>query len=351
MTRDPTDRANLKSRILACAFGVRAPVLDDSARGFFAETNPWAFILFREACVEPAQVKRLSADLREAVGRPAPIFIDQEGGRVARRKAPHWPLWPPCGAYGALYEDDAQKGLKAAQLGFRLIAHELRALGVTGDFAPVLDIPAVGSDAIVGDRAFSGDPKVVAALGRAALEGLEAGALAGCVKHTPGHGRATCDSHLSLPRVCASADELETDMAPFRALADAPAAMTAHIVYEAFDPDLPATCSSRVIDAVIRGRIGFGGLLMSDDLDMHALNVVSESLAERARAALAAGCDIVLQCSGRLADMAETAKGVQDMNDQSLARAARVEAIGARAPEPFDVEEGWRTFNALVGAR
>jgi beta-N-acetylhexosaminidase len=320
-------------------------------RAFLREARPWSLILFREACVSRAQVRALCAELREACGHDAVIFIDQEGGRVARLKAPEWPTWPPAADYGKLHERDSGAALKAARLGHRLIAHELKAMGVDGDFAPVLDVPAAGADPIIGDRAFSREPSTIAAVGRAALDGLHAGGVAGCIKHMPGHGRAESDSHLALPRVKASDVELDRDIYPFAQLADAEAAMTAHIVYEAWDADRPATCSPAVIEQIIRGRIGFDGLLMSDDLDMKALQfAMNGGLKERAEAALKAGCDVVLQCSGVLKDMAETVSGCQILEGLSLVRARAVEAFAKRPAEGFDVEAGWAQFKDLMGA-
>ncbi len=296
--------------MLSCSLGIRQPKLDADLRVFFRAARPWSFILFREACVSRVQVSALCAELREAAGHDALIYIDQEGGRVARLKPPEWPVWPACARYGELYEKDAELGVEAAHLGHRLIACELKAMGVDGSFAPVLDVPAPGADAIVGDRAFSKNADAIAILGRAALEGLHAGGVTGCVKHMPGHGRAEADSHLALPLVIASASELEIDLAPFIALADAEAAMTAHIVYQAFDPDRPATCSPYVVNNIIRQRIGFQGLLMSDDLDMKALQYsMNGGLTERAQSALGAGCDVVLQCSGVLKDMEAVTEG------------------------------------------
>lgn len=330
---------------LACAFGIRAPSLDESLRAFFKQARPWSFILFREACVDRAQVTALCAELRETVGQDAVIWIDQEGGRVARLKPPEWPVWPAPAAYGALYRRDPALGLEAAGLGHRLIAHELKAMGVDADFAPVLDTPAPGSDPIVGDRAFSDDPKEIAILGRAALEGLRAGGVLGCVKHAPGHGRAEADSHLALPRVKAAREELARDFAPFKALADSEAAMTAHIVYEAIDPARPATHSPVVIQDIIRGEIGFAGLLLSDDLDMKALD---GPLRARAEKAFAAGCDLVLQCNGALADMEATAQGAQLLAGKALERAQRAHKVAKAAPAPFDAGEGWARFNTLL---
>ncbi|MEZ5994568.1 MAG: beta-N-acetylhexosaminidase [Hyphomonadaceae bacterium] len=337
--------------LLSCALGIRQPNLDETARAFFREVRPWGFILFREACVSRDQVRALCAALREAAGHDAIIWIDQEGGRVARLKGPEWPVWPACAAYGEIYARAPERGLEAATLGYRLIAHELKDVGVDADFAPVLDVPVDGSDKIVGDRAFGAEPAAVAVLGRAALEGLHAGGVAGCIKHMPGHGRATADSHLALPRVGAREADLLQDVAPFHDLADAEAAMTAHIIYEAWDPDRPATCSPKVIADIIRGRIGFQGLLMSDDLDMKALQfALNGGLAQRAEAALGAGCDVVLQCSGKLQDMEATVKGCHALAGVGLVRARAVEAYAKRPARSFDAEAGWARFKELMAA-
>lgn len=335
--------------MLSCLLGIRQPKLDDDARRFFRDAQPWGFILFREACVTREQVHALCAELRETVGHDAIVWIDQEGGRVARLKAPEWPVWPAAGRFGEIYAKDKEAGLMAAHLGYRLIAHELRDIGIDGDFAPVLDVPVEGSDKIVGDRAFSADPKEVALLARAALEGMHEGGVAGCIKHMPGHGRATADSHLALPKVGAKEIDLANDVFPFAQMADAEAAMTAHIVFEAWDPDRPATCSPFVIDEIIRKRIGFQGVLMSDDLDMHALQyALNGGLTERAEAALGAGCDVVLQCSGKLNEMQITAKGCRELSGLPLVRARAVEAFAKRQPREFDAAAGWAKFKQLL---
>lgn len=336
--------------MLSCSLGIRQPKLDPDLRAFLAEAQPWSLILFREACVSRVQVRALCAQLREAVGRDAVIYIDQEGGRVARLKPPEWPVWPAAAAYGEIYAKTPEKGLEAAYLGYRLIAAELKDLGIDGDFAPVLDVPVEGSDKIVGDRAFAAEATIVPVLARAALEGLHDGGVTGCIKHMPGHGRATADSHLALPRVAAAESDLANDVHPFAALADAEAAMTAHIVYEAWDPDRPATCSRVVIDGIIRGRIGFQGLLMSDDLDMKALQyALNGTLGDRAEAALKAGCDVVLQCSGVFAEMQETVKGCAPLAGLALVRARAAEAFAKRPAKPFDAEAGWAKFRELMG--
>jgi len=335
--------------MLSCLLGLRQPKLDNETRAFFRDAQPWGFILFREACVSREQVRALNAELRDTVAHDPIIWIDQEGGRVARLKAPEWPVWPAAGKFGEIYSKDKAAGREAARLGYRLIAHELRDIGIDGDFAPVLDVPVEGSDKIVGDRAFSADPREVALLARAALEGMHDGGVAGCIKHMPGHGRATADSHLALPKVAAKEIDLANDVFPFAELADAEAAMTAHIVFEAWDADRPATCSPFVIDEIIRKRIGFQGMLMSDDLDMHALQyAMNGGLKERAEAALGAGCDVVLQCSGNLQEMQTTAKGCRELDGLPLVRARAVEAFAKRPPREFDPEAGWARFKELL---
>ncbi|MCG8441019.1 MAG: beta-N-acetylhexosaminidase, partial [Caulobacterales bacterium] len=257
----------------ACILGCAGPGLTDDERAFFADAAPWGFILFARNIASPDQLRALTGELRAAVGREALIFIDQEGGRVQRLRPPHWPDRPPAGALGALHRRDAVAGLEACRLHHRLIAADLRAVGVTADCAPMVDVRRPGADPIVGDRAFSDAPEAVSALGRAALDGLTAGGVAGVVKHMPGHGRADADSHLALPHVDADAADLDAvDLAPFRTLRDAPMGMTAHVRYAAWDDRRPATTSPRVICDVIRGAIGFDGLLMTDDLSMKALD-------------------------------------------------------------------------------
>jgi beta-N-acetylhexosaminidase len=335
--------------LLACSLGIRQAKLDDDLRAFFRDAQPWSFILFREACVSREQVRALCADLREAAGHDAVVFIDQEGGRVARLKPPEWPTWQAAAAYGALYGKDEAKGIEAAKLGYRLIAHELKSMGVDGDFAPVCDRRVEGADAIVGDRAFSDDIRVIVRLARAALDGLHEGGVAGCIKHAPGHGRAEADSHFALPRVAASEEELKSDAGAFIGLATAEAAMTAHIIYEAWDSRMPATCSPTVIDQIIRERIGFQGLLMSDDLDMKALQfAVKGGLEERAQEALGAGCDVVLQCSGVLKEMEAVAKGCLALDGLSLVRARAVERFAKRPAGEFDAKAGWARYKELL---
>ena len=271
-----------RALILGCA----ATELGSEERSFFRDADPWGFILFKRNIGSPGAGQRAStAALRETVGRAdAPVLIDQEGGRVQRMGPPHWPAYPPGRAFGRLGPDDALVARAVAWLGARLIAHDLRAVGITVDCLPVLDVPVRGAHDIIGDRAYGDDPRTVSILGRAAAEGLLAGGVLPVIKHMPGHGRAVADSHEQLPVVEASREELEAhDFPPFRALADMPLAMTAHVVYAAIDALNPATTSRRVMAEVIRGHLGFDGLVMSDDLSMKAL---SGGFRERAEAAL-----------------------------------------------------------------
>jgi beta-N-acetylhexosaminidase len=321
--------------IASCA----GPELSPEERRFFREADPWGFILFKRNIEAPEQVKALTADLRAAVGRAdAPILVDQEGGRVQRLKPPHWPDYPAGRVYGEVYARDPALGLEIARLGARLMAHDLYALGITVDCLPVLDLPQPGADRVIGDRAYGSDPEPVAALGRAAAEGLMAGGVLPVMKHVPGHGRAGVDSHHALPVVEASLAELEThDFVPFRLMADMPLAMTAHVVYTAVDPNNPATTSASVITRVIRRAIGFGGLLVSDDIAMNALSGAAE---ERAAKALAAGCDVVLHCSGRLDEMLKVAEITPALAGEAAARATDALSRIASGPEPFDPVDG-----------
>src|ERR1043166_2740386 len=269
--------------------------LSAEARAFLRESDPFGFILFGYNIDTPAQVRALVAEWRDAVGRNAPGLIDQEGGRVQRLKAPHWPAYPPGAFYGAVYDRDRAAGLAAARLGARLIAHDLFELGIDVDCLPLADVPVSEADPVIGNRAYGTTPGKVAAIAAAVAEGLMEGGGPPVHKHLPGHGRATADSHLALPVVGTDRAILEsTDFAAFRPLAKLPLGMTAHVVFTALDPVAPATTSVTMVREVIRGFIGFDGLLMSDDISMKAL---SGTLGERAHAALAAGCDVVLHCN------------------------------------------------------
>ena len=331
------------SNARAVLFGVAGETLGAAERAFFRDADPLGFILFARNCAAPRQVRALVAELRDCVGRrDAPVLIDEEGGRVARLQPPHWPAYPSAALIAAL--PDPQAG-EAARLGARLIADDLAALGISVDCMPVLDLPVPGADAVIGDRAYGGDPARVAALGGAVCEGLLAGGVLPVLKHIPGHGRATVDSHRALPRVAASRAELErTDFAPFRALNKMPWAMTAHILYAALDDKTPATLSPRLIDEVIRASIGFDGVLVSDDLSMAAL---PGRLGERAAGAIGAGCDVVLHCTGALEEMKEIAAAVGPLNPAARARIAAGEALRGSV-ERFDRASAERRFAALL---
>ena len=330
----------------AILFGCAGERLSAAELSFFAKADPLGLILFRRNCVAPEQVRALVAEFRACVGREdAPVLIDQEGGRVARLQPPHWRRYPAAARLGELPDPQAEE---AVRLGARLMADDLAALGVTVDCLPVLDLPVAGADNVIGDRAYGGDPARVARLGRAACEGLLAGGVLPVVKHMPGHGRAKVDSHHDLPVVDAGERSLaDTDFAPFRALADMPWAMTAHIVYSAIDPRQPATMSRQVIDRVIRGVIGFDGVLVSDDIGMGAL---AGSIGDRVRGSLEVGCDLVLHCSGKLDEMAEAAEAASPLTPAAGARLARGEALRRTSRRDFDRRAAEARFDVLVGA-
>jgi beta-N-acetylhexosaminidase len=329
-------------------YGCAGTEISAEERAFFREAQPWGFILFARNVRDPEQVRSLVSALRETVSDAhAPVLIDQEGGRVARLKPPHWKPHPPAERFGDFYRTSPEAGREAAYLNYRSIAQELVALDIDVDCVPVLDVPVEGADSIIGDRAFSRDPATVIALGRAAIKGMLDGGVLPVMKHVPGHGRANADSHLALPRVATPATELRAaDFAPFRALHDCPLAMTAHVVYEALDPENPTTTSATVIRDVIRGDIGFSGLLLSDDLSMNAL---SGSLGERARAALAAGCDIVIHCNGRMTEMEAVAAEAKPLEGEYLARAEKALSHRHTAAE-FDAGAAEDRLAELLGA-
>jgi beta-N-acetylhexosaminidase len=327
--------------------GVTGPELSAAERDFIRSARPWGFILFKRNVDTPRQVALLVEELRNSVGSPdAPVLIDQEGGRVQRLGPPHWPAYPPGALFGALYDTDPTLGLTAAGLSARLIAADLYDLGISVDCLPLADVPVQDADAVIGDRAYGTRPEKVAAIARAVAEGLIQGGILPVLKHVPGHGRATADSHFRLPEVKTSRSELErTDFAAFQPLADLPMAMTAHVVFSALDPVHPATTSATIIEQVIRGVIGFQGLLMSDDVSMNAL---SGSIAERTRAIFSAGCDVVLHCNGRLAEMREVAAWAPELSGKALER-ARLALASRRAPEPFDRVAAWAKLDAMKG--
>jgi beta-N-acetylhexosaminidase len=308
--------------------------LSDEEARFFAASDPYGFILFARNIEQPEQVRRLVDDLRAAVGRFAPVLIDQEGGRVQRLKPPYWRERPPMRLFGRIAASDLPNARKAAYLNALLMADDLADLGIDIDCAPLLDVPVDGADAIIGDRALASDPMLVADLGRAVIEGLLDGGVMPVVKHIPGHGRAMVDSHKALPLVATDRATLQsTDFLPFRALRDAPWAMTAHVIYSAYDEKRPATLSPIVIDQVIRGFIGCDAVLLTDDLSMRAL---SGSLAERAAQSLAAGCDLVLHCNGEMAEMRAVMAGARPLDDRAEVRLARADIRKRRLTPPID---------------
>jgi beta-N-acetylhexosaminidase len=329
-------------------YGCSGSELNAEERAFFRAVRPWGFIVFARNVVDRSQLRGLVESLRETVNDPqAPVLIDQEGGRVARLKPPQWQERPAASRFGALYEHSADAAREAAYLNARLIAHDLAEVGINVDCLPLLDVPVDGADAIIGDRAFSRDPSTIIALGRAVIEGLMEGGVLPVMKHIPGHGRANADSHLALPRVTTSTEELSaTDFVTFRSLAHCPMAMTAHVVYDAVDPQRPATTSPKLIRDVIRGEMGFGGLLMSDDVSMNAL---SGPISVRTKAALFAGCDVVLHCNGKMEEMRDVAEEAKPLDGTALKRAqAALSHLGA--PAPFDAAAASARVAELLGA-
>jgi beta-N-acetylhexosaminidase len=305
-----------KSMILGCAGKTLTP---DEIR-FYGDERPWGFILFARNIGEPEQIRDLVASMRDSIGRPqAPVFIDQEGGRVQRLRPPIAPNYPAGAELGALYRNDRDAGLRAAWLLARLHAFDLLRLGITADCLPVLDVPVEGASDVIGSRAYGTDPESVAALGKAAAEGLLSGGVLPVMKHIPGHGRALADTHFELPTVNTPMDELRAhDFAPFKALNHLPIAMTAHVVYSAIDPHNPATTSAKVIEEIVRGEIGFDGLLVSDDTSMKAL---SGDFPSKAASILAAGCDLVLHCNGVMEEMVGIASRTTVLEGKALDRA------------------------------
>lgn len=312
-------------------YGLSGPVLTPDEAAFFRGAEPAGFILFRRNTIDRAQLRALTDSLRDLTGRAdLPILIDQEGGRVARMGPPDWPAFPAGPAFDRLYEIAPQSAIQAARANAQAIGLMLAEVGITVDCLPLLDVTHPSTTEAIATRAYGSEPMRVAALGRAVLEGLAAGGVIGVMKHMPGHGRAVVDSHYDLPTVTASAEELEVDLEPFRALAPrATMGMTSHIVFEAWDRERPATLSPVIVEEVIRGRIGFDGLLMTDDIDMKAL---SGTAGEKAAGAIAAGCDLVLDCWARMEEMQDIAGRLDHMPERSRARLDRAMATLA-APE------------------
>ncbi|MGX7925556.1 beta-N-acetylhexosaminidase [Tsuneonella sp. HG094] len=317
--------------MIPAIFGLSGLTLTDDERAFFRDSDPAGYILFGRNIDTMEQVRALTDELRAIHGRDRLLVsIDQEGGRVARMRPPHFSAFPAGAAFDALYEVAPSSAIAAARANAHAMGIELAEAGITVDYHPPLDVRQPGAHDVIGDRAFGAEPLRVAALGRATLEGLALAGVAGCIKHMPGHGRSLCDTHKELPTVTASEEELETDLAPFRALKDAPIGMTGHLVFTAWDSDHPATQSPTVIRDIIRGRIGFDGLLLTDDLDMEAL---SGSVPERAEISVAAGCDIALNCWAKMDDMVGIAQRLPTMSDETATRLERALAGTAIAPE------------------
>jgi beta-N-acetylhexosaminidase len=314
-------------------------------RAFLREAQPWGLIIFKRNVNNPQQVTELTTSFRDSVGWPAPVLVDQEGGRVQRLGPPHWSVYPPGARLGALYDQDVTAGLAAARLEGRLIAADLNVLGIDVDCLPLADVLAPGSDPVIGDRAYGTEPGKVAAIAGAVAQGLLAGGVLPVLKHLPGHGRATADSHHQLPVVDTDRATLEsTDFAAFKPLNRLPLGMTAHVVFSAIDSDAPATTSVTMVHEVIRGFIGFQGLLMSDDVSMKAL---SGTIAERSRAALKAGCDVVLHCNSDLDEMAVVAGEVPVLKGEAGKRAEA--ALAQRAvPDAIDLDAARKKFTQMV---
>lgn len=327
-------------------FGIAGPELSADERAFFKEADPAGYILFGRNCIDRQQMRRLTDDLKAIHGRDRLIVsIDQEGGRVVRMKPPEWPKYPAGEAFSRLFEIAPASAIEAARVNAEAIARELALVGVTVDFHAPFDVRRPETDDVIGDRALGSEPMQVAALGRAVLDGMARGGVVGCLKHMPGHGRATMDSHKELPVVTASDAELETDIAPFRELAGHPLGMSAHIVFTTWDDSNPATLSDTVIAEIIRGRIGFDGLLLTDDIDMQALE---GTIPDRGAAALAAGCDIILNCWANMDDQRQIAERFPDMAEKTAQRLERVHSAMGDQPDEIETADLIAKRDALL---
>ena len=330
----------------AAIYGLAGAEISADERRFFLEADPAGYILFKRNCCDSEQLRRLTDDLRALHGRAdLPILTDQEGGRVARMRPPVWPSFPRGEDFDRLYQLAPASAIEAARMNARAIALMLRSAGVNVNCLPMLDVRQPGATDIVGDRAYGGEPMQVAALGRAVLDGMASAGVVGVVKHMPGHGRALVDSHRELPVVTASSADLDLDLEPFERLAQAPMGMVAHILFTAWDADRPSSQSPTVIGDVIRGRIGFGGFLMTDDIGMAAL---SGSAGQRSAAALAAGCDATLHCSGKLDEMVDVATHVGPLTPGGEARLARAMAGAMLEEEGPDLAEATAVRDELL---
>ena len=302
-------------------FGIAGPQLTADEKAFFQEADPVGYILFGRNCVDGDQLRRLTDDLRSIHGRKRLLVsIDQEGGRVARLRPPHWSAYPRGEAFDRLYAIAPASAIEAARVNAHAMALELAEYGITVDFHPPLDVRQAGAHDVIGDRALGSEPRQVAAIGRAILDGLAKGGVAGCIKHMPGHGRTMCDTHKEMPTVTASDEELESDLAPFRALRDAPIGMTGHLLFTQWDADNPATLSETIIEQIIRQRIGFDGLLLTDDIDMEALY---GTVPERSVKAHAAGCDVILNCWAKMDDQIAIAQQLPALSAKGAERLER----------------------------
>jgi len=332
--------------MLAAIFGCEGPRLSDAERAFFRDSGPWGFIVFARNIEDPNQLRALTEEMRTCIGRDdAPILIDQEGGRVARLTLPHWRKYPPGEGYAKLAASDLGKAKEAARLVMRLIAQELTDAGINVDCLPILDVREAGTHDVIGDRAYGSDPETVTAIGASVADGLMAGGVLPIIKHIPGHGRARVDSHLELPVADVDFETLKrVDFAPFRALRDLPMAMTAHLLYPAIDPKHPATTSEKVISDVIRGEIGFEGLLMTDDLSMEALG---GSIEDRARESLQAGCDLILHCNGKREEMDAVVRATPELKGRALDRAKA--AVGYLKKRPREALDPAEAIGRLAG--
>lgn len=330
----------------AAIIDVASVSLSNEEKSFLSAAQPWALILFGRSCVSPTQVYALTNEIRSALGRDCLIFLDQEGGRVQRLKPPNWPQFPPNEIYGRLYNDDKEKALRAVYLHHFLIAYELRKVGINADCAPCLDLGIEGAHSVIGDRAFSNNPAIIGELGRAALNGLNDYGVAGVIKHIPGHGRALADSHHELPVIDAPIELLKQDISAFIELKHAEMAMTAHVKYPALDNENCATLSKTIIDEIIRKEIGFDGLLMTDDVSMRALRGTNP---EKAKASIAAGCDVAMLCNAPLDERIAFTDACGDLKGRALERAIAAENIAKAVPKDFDVGALWHEFSRLTG--
>ncbi len=331
-----------KAMILGCS----GLTLTAEEIALYKAEQPWGFILFGRNIGDAQQITDLVASMRDAVGRPdAPVLIDQEGGRVQRIRPPILQSYPNAQALGEIYTRDRDKGLRAAWLMSRLHAFDLTRFGITIDCLPVLDVPVEGASNVIGNRAYGFDPTMVTEMGQAAAAGLKAGGMLPVMKHMPGHGRGMVDSHHELPVVDVALDDLDNhDFVPFRALNQELMGMSAHLVFKAVDPERPATTSKKVIQEIIRGRIGFDGLLMSDDSSMNALK---GTLGERAANIISGGCDMVLHCNGVMSEMLQVVKEVPLLSGRSLERAKAVE-MGFPTADDADETSLREEFNAML---